>query len=117
MAHSSLLAVDYHITGPGIDPSVAGPFTTLENILSKVIGILTIAGIIYFTFQIIFAGYAMLSSEGDPKKIENSRDRLTQGVLGLFVVMLALIFAALIARIAGIQNVFDLNIQFKKLTF
>ena len=49
----------------------------------------------------------MLSSEGDPKKIEMSRDRLTQSVLGLFVVVVAIVVAALVARLAGIHNALD----------
>ena len=81
----------------------------LEKVVSNIIGILTIVGIIYFILQIIFAGYSMLSSSGDPKKIESSRDRLTQGVLGLFVVMIAIVIGSLIAALAGIQNPLNVN--------
>lgn len=119
MAHNLLLAqATYHLTGPGVDPTLyASPLIPLEKYITEIVGILTIVGVIYFTLQIIFAGYAMLSSEGDPKKIEVARDRLTQSILGLFIVFVALIFAALVARLAGIENVFDLQSVFSKLTF
>lgn len=113
LAPNHLLAqVTFDLTGPGIVSTKATGVTNLEKLISQVIGILTIVGVIYFAVQIILAGYSMLSSEGDPKKIEMSRDRLTQSVLGLFVVVIAIIIAALVARLAGIQNALDLEAMF-----
>ena len=98
------------ITGPGIDPNKYGNATlSLEKIVSQVIGILTIVAFVYFSIQIILAGYAFVTSEGDEKKIETSRKRLTEGVLGIVVIIVALGLAALIGSLAGFGNVFDLN--------
>lgn len=96
------------LTGPGI-PVGSNPTIGLEKIISQVIGVLTIVAFVFFTIQIIFAGYAFLTSEGDEKKIETSRKRLTEGVLGIVVIIVALGFAALIARLAGLGNIFDLD--------
>ncbi len=110
MVHKLFLA-DYtgNLIGPG--PTVTDPVAQTDKLVSNIIGILTILGVIYFAIQIILAGYAMLSSEGDPKKIEMSRDRLTQSVLGLFVVVVAVIAASLVARLAGVPNALDLTQQ------
>jgi hypothetical protein len=109
-------AVTYNITGPGIEPNKYGsPTTGLETIISQVIGVLTIVAFIYFAIQIILAGYAFITSNGDAKNIETSRKRLTEGVLGLTIVILALALSALFAKIAGINNVFDLNSLFSNM--
>lgn len=114
MVPNNLLAQVAHplpdITGPGIDPNKFGnPIATLEKIISNVIAVISIVAVIYFVLQIIFAGYAILSSNGDMKKIESSRDRLTQAILGLFVVIIAIFLGALIASLLGIQSPFDLT--------
>jgi len=118
MDHKQLLAsVTYpSLQGPGIDPNKYGtPTSGLETILSQVIGILTIVAFIYFAIQIILAGYAYISNGGDAKNIETSRKRLTEGVLGVTIVVLALALSALIAKIAGINNIFDLNALFNSM--
>lgn len=107
---NKLLAVDYTLTGPGISPTKEGNATaTLEKIISQFIGILSIVAFIWFVIQIILAGYAILSAGGDEKKLESARNRLTNGVLGLTIVVVAYGLGALLAFLLGIQNIFDLN--------
>lgn len=95
---------------PGTNPTAAG-----EKIISQVIAVLTVTALIYFVIQIIFAGYSFFTSEGDKNKLETSRKRLTEGVLGVFIVVIALGFGALLARLAGIPDIFDLNQMFTKM--
>lgn len=122
MALNKLLSLkkvplDVPLVGPGpVVDAATGP-AVLEKIITQLIGILTIIGIIYFAFQIIMAGYGMLSSEGDPKKIETSRDRLIEAVLGLFVVVIAIIVASLIAALLGISDPLNLVSLVDKLKF
>jgi formate-dependent nitrite reductase membrane component NrfD len=99
------------IKGPGIDPGTNGT-TALEKIISQIIGVLTIVAVIYFAIQVIIAGYNYISSEGDEKKLEAARQSLTNGVLGLVIVVVAVGLGSLIATLAGIPNVLDLNTMF-----
>ncbi len=92
---------------PGKSNTVA---TTLgSNLLSTIIGVMTIIGVIYFLFQIVIAGYGMLSSEGDKKKIEDSRTRITQGLLGVVIIIMAVTLVSLVGTILGVPNILDLN--------
>lgn len=117
MVHNKLLAdVTGKITGLGTQVSSGNDATTkATNIVSQIIGILTIFAFIWFGLQVIFAGYAFLTSEGDVKKMEIARKRLTDGVLGLVIVVVALGLASLIATLSGVTNVFDLNSMFGKM--
>lgn len=104
-----LLAESYKISGPGIQPNTSSPAAPLENIISSVIGILTVVAAIFFALQIIFAGYSFFTTEGDQKKMQEARKRITEAVLGLFIVVIALGATALIGRLVGLGNVLDFS--------
>lgn len=76
-----------------------GLFLFISN-LFKLAGV--IAGIVLI-FRLITAGYSYLMSNGDPKKIQQAGDTITQSVLGLVVVAAAFIIAGLVARFTGIN--------------
>ncbi|MBU1129976.1 hypothetical protein KKE45_01500 [Patescibacteria group bacterium] len=101
----------YQLEGLGIQPT-ANPTNQLEEIISQIIGVLSVVAVIWFTFQVIFAGYAYISSQGDKTKLETARKRLTQGILGLVISLVAIFLASLIATLAGLEGIFDLNQQF-----
>lgn len=108
-SNNLIAQLTYELEGPGLIPDIGNPAKPVEEFISQLIGILTIIGVIYFIIQIIFAGYAMMSSQGDPKKIEAGRSRLTNGILGLTIVVVALGVGAFIATLLGIKD--PLNIQ------
>jgi len=98
----------YTITGPGIVPN-GNSSSQLEKIISGAIGILTIVSFIFFAFQIIFAGYSFVSSQGDAAKLKAARDRLTNGILGIVIVVVAFGITAFLANLLGLEYVFNLS--------
>jgi len=96
------------LTGPGVIPGANGTIA-LEKIVGQIFGVLTIFAVIYFIIQVILAGYSFISAQGDTKAIESARKRLTDGILGLTIVVIAVGLGSLIASLAGIPNVLDLN--------
>jgi hypothetical protein len=107
---NKLLAKTYTLTGPGIKPDGGeGSVTQLENIISTAIGFITVIGVIFFTIQIILAGFSMISAQGDPKELETGKKRLTNNVMGLAIIVLAYGLGALIANLLGIKDVFNLQ--------
>lgn len=102
---NKIIAADYSITGPGITPDNSP--AQLEDIISMVFGALTIVAVVFFVFQIIFAGYSFLSSQGDSDKIKTARNRLTNGILGLTIVVIAFGAGAFIANLLGLEYVFN----------
>jgi hypothetical protein len=113
--HQILAAVSMPaFSGLGIDPGTNGT-TTLEKLISQIIGVLTIVAVIYFAIQIIIAGYNFISSEGDEKKLEMARKTLTNGILGIVIVIVAVGLVSLIATLAGMPNILDLNAMFTKM--
>ncbi len=114
----SVLATSYTLTGPGIQVASADSAPTqLEGILSTVLGFLTIIAVIFFLIQIILAGYGFISGQGDEKKIAASRKKLTDGILGLTIVVVAFGVTAFISNLLGLGNVFDLNSFVESVSF
>lgn len=84
---------------PGISPIVGplptkpGPgggfrFENIGDILTLALQYLfPLAGIIMFLF-IVYGGFQMLTSAGDPKKIEAAQKRITYAIIG-FVLLIA----------------------------
>lgn len=100
------------IKGPGPlgDPNAAagGALALLQKLLSNIIGFLTIGAILWFTLQIIFAGYSWITSAGDPKAVAAAREKILFGIVGLVVVFGALVLVSLIGSLLGVDV---LNIQ------
>lgn len=117
MAHFNLIAQRQvpmpSISGLGIDPGANAVTATaqLDNLITNVITLLSIVALIYFTLQIIFAGYAFLSAEGDKNKLQAARDRLTNGVLGLFIALIAVFLTALLATLFGFDTADTFNLS------
>lgn len=87
----------------------------LDNTISQIIGVLTLVAFIYFVIQVILAGYAFISGQGDEKKIESARKRLTDGILGITIVVIAFGITALIAKLIGLGPIFDLTTIFSNI--
>ena len=115
MDHNQLLAISqkFKLTGPGIP--VTNATTQFETYAGQLVGVLTIIGVLFFVAQIIFAGYAFISFQGDEKTMEATRKRLTEAVLGLVVIVIAVGLGSLIALLLGIPNVLDINSMFVKM--
>lgn len=115
MALNKLLAatVTYpDLTGPGPQFASNAGVSALEKIVGQVIGVMSIVAVLYFTFQVIIAGYAYIAASGDQKAIETARHALTNSVLGLTIVIVAVGLGALIATLMGIPNILDLENMF-----
>lgn len=102
------------LEGPG--PSIPdNPIEGLDNIISTLIGFLSIVAILWFTIQTIFAGYKYLSSHGDKSKIEEASRSITNNLLGLAIAVFAIFLVAFIGKILGLGNVMDLPTLFNSL--
>lgn len=102
------------IGGTGLGPfGQGGGKTPLENILdlvSSVVGFMTICASIWFLFQILFAGYTWTSAGGDTKKIADARDRITHAFMGLVIVVGAWSLLAVAGQFFGYDTLVAPNV-------
>lgn len=109
-----LLAIDFgQLRGVGplgfenSDPSSA--VKVFSNFISGVIGVLTIIAIIWAVFTLIMGAIGIISSGGDKQALESARKKITNGIIGLVVVIISLFIIQIIGYLLGITDI--LNIQ------
>lgn len=77
--------------------------TIFTDIISRIIGIMTIIAGIWFIFQFIIGAYGFLAASGDPKAIESATKKITQAIIGLVIVVAAWALISLIGQLLGFE--------------
>lgn len=83
------------------------PTTYTNNVLQAVFSIFFLVAVIYFVWHLMMAGYHLISTEGDPKKLEVARHQITYALIGLiaiFAVFAILKFVGTVTGITGLEN-------------
>jgi len=115
MLHNNLKLLAYQLEGPGIPVDPVNPVSTLEKIISSIIGFFSLVAILWFAIQIVLAAFKYISSEGDKSKVEEARKSITNGVLGISIALIAIFLVSLVANLLGIKDALNLQTQFQKL--
>lgn len=90
------------ISGPGeaANKEVGGQ---LNKTISTVIGVMTAVAALYFIFQFIIAGYQWISSGGEKNNLEEARNKITNSLIGLIIVVAAWIIIGVVGNILGLK--------------
>ena len=111
------LAPTEGLHGPGpIGTPSADIGGQLEKVVSILIGLLSIGAGIWFLFQAIMAGYAYMTAGSDKEKVRQASQKLTQSVIGLVIVILAIFLINFLGYILRI-NFLDIVGALKELSF
>jgi hypothetical protein len=79
--------------------------TKLTNVISAVIGFMTVCAAIWFIFMFLIGGYTWMTSMGDKHRLEEARDRIVDALIGLVIVVAAWGILALVGHFLGIDSV------------
>ena len=88
---------------PLVEGADADPGMVLESVISNVFGFFTIAGAVFFIVYFILASIDWITSGGDSGKLTTARQKMTQGALGLVVLVSAYAIIGLIGNLVGIE--------------
>jgi heme/copper-type cytochrome/quinol oxidase subunit 2 len=91
-----------NLEGPGITPS-EDVGSQISDIISTIIGFLSVLAIIWFLVVIFTSAYAMITSAGDADKNAEAKTRLTRAAMGLAIILGAMIIINIISYISGID--------------
>ncbi len=81
---------------------------TIGSVVSRAIPfVLGFAGI-GLLLMILAAGFSMLTSAGDAKKLEGGKQQLTNAIVGFLIVFVAFWVVQIVGKIFGIQEFFDI---------
>ncbi len=97
------------------DKTGATAATNLELLISHMIGFMTVLAGILFLIYFMTAALSWITSGGEASKVMKARDQITQGIIGLIVLISAYVIVGLIGSILGLhllnpgQAILDLN--------
>ena len=100
--------------GKNLTPTADSVGLTIENIISNVLGTLTVIGAILFIIYFLWGSVDWITSGGDSGKVTSARNKMVQGAIGLIVLVLAYGLIGLIGTIVGV-DVLHLNEQLKSI--
>ena len=90
-----------------ITNSDGGSFSTLELIISNVLGLITVLGSIIFIGYFLLGAIAWITSGGDTGKVTKARDQMLHGVIGLLVLVMVYAIVGLIGTVLGMNNILN----------
>ena len=73
------------------------------SVFSTALGVLSISAGIWFIIQILAGSFQWLNSGGDKQGVENARKRISNAIMGLFLVIAAYALISLVGLIFGID--------------
>ena len=90
-----------NITPPSSYQSLNDPSADLGliGLVNNLIGILTALAGIFVIINFIAAGYLYLSANGEAQKITNAGNKILQSIIGLAIVAVAYVIAAILGQI------------------
>lgn len=73
------------------------------QVVSNIVGFLTAVAIIWFVFQFILGAISWISAGGDAKAVESAKAKLSNAVLGIVVVLIALVLVGVIGALLKVD--------------
>ena len=76
-----------------------------NKFLTNTIGLITIIAFIWFMFLVIIGAVGIMTAGGDKNAVANNAKKITNGLIGLVVLISALFLIQLIGNILGIKDI------------
>jgi hypothetical protein len=95
--------------------SVPAPKTYFNNVIQAVTTIFLVVAVIYFMWFIFMAGFHFIDSSGDSKKVEEAKNQLQYGVMGLVIIFCDFALLKFIGTVFGITGLDVLQLQWPTL--
>jgi hypothetical protein len=79
------------------------PVGIFTGVISSAIGLMTVVAFIWFAFLFIMGAIGIMTAGGDKQRLESSRQKIVNGIIGIVVVIAAMSIISLIGVIFGID--------------
>jgi hypothetical protein len=91
------------------------PVAYTANVIAAITTIFFIVAVVYFLWYFVMSAYHMISSNGDPKKVETARDGLLNAFIGLVVIFSVFAILKFVGTVLGIQGLDLLHLSLPSL--
>ncbi|OGK19583.1 hypothetical protein A2866_01205 [Candidatus Roizmanbacteria bacterium RIFCSPHIGHO2_01_FULL_39_8] len=83
-------------------PTGAGGINTLSDMVNRIVQFLIPLAAVVLLLVFILAGYNYMTSQGNPEKVKSAQAKLTTGLIGFFLLMLAYVLVKVLSFIFGL---------------
>jgi len=77
--------------------------TDQEGLVDAIANIAVPAAILCLIVLVVYAGYMLISSQGNPDKLKEGREVLTNAIIGFFIVVLSVVILMLLSNSLGLN--------------
>jgi hypothetical protein len=74
-----------------------------KGLISVIVNVAVPAAILCLIVLVVYAGYMLISSQGNPDKLKEGKEVLTNAIIGFFVVVLSVVILLLISNSLGLD--------------
>jgi len=89
----------------GQDAESAGGI--FNNTISTIVGVMTVIAFVWFVILFMTGALGIMTAGSDKAKLEGSRQKLMNGIIGIVVVVAAVFIVDLVGGFLGIENILD----------
>ena len=98
------LAQELSISGVPIQGPLPKELDSIGAIITMLTKVLyPLAGVILF-FILVWGGFSMLTSRGDPEKVKGAKAKITSGLIGFVLLILSYFMVKVLAFVYGLNN-------------
>ena len=101
--------IDFNTLQGGINGTRFDEDTTIGDIVNVAVPFIFVFAGLLLLLYLIYGGYTLMTSGGDPKKTGAAREKITYALIGFILVFAAFWITQIMARILGLEpliNVF-----------
>jgi hypothetical protein len=97
----------YQQIGSGGDVTFSTNLTLGQIVQAILPYIFVIAGLLLLLY-LIYGGFSLMTSAGDPKKMEGAKGKITGALIGFLIIFVSFWIVQIVGRILGIQPIIDI---------
>jgi len=86
-----------------LEGQLQNPSISKESLVESIVKIAIPLSVICLILLVVYASYLLISSQGNPDKLQEGREIITNAVIGFLVVLLSAGILLLIANTLGLQ--------------
>jgi len=81
----------------GSSENPAEAINSVESLVDTIVNIAVPVAILCLVVLVVYAGYMLISSQGNPDKLKEGREVLTNAIIGFFIVVLSVVILVLLS--------------------
>ncbi len=101
--------------GTGIFATGGDPAANFEKLISTIIAVMTVVAGIWFIFTLFIGAIGWITAGGDKGAVETAKKRISNGLIGLVIVVISVFIVSLVGQILGF-DILNLAAAIKTLT-